>query len=539
MHPQSDEPLNTIGVVNEYLPTPGVDPLEECRKAFESCVDAQQLQRYRLPASNHTRVIIGLSGGADSTVLALFAALYLAPHYPTIEFIFTDTKAEPDSCYQTLDKLESITGMPITRVTPTKGLFELIDQYNGFLPSPRQRWCTRELKLKPILAAINLQGNVISLAGIRADEPDREGLSLSYSLESESKTAFPFVDLGVTREHVFNILSRTPIGVPSSYYYRSRSGCFSCPFLRTSELIGTLLANPAEFARGEAAERLSPHDCARWDNIPAGPGIGFYATYPVPDFMDLRKAGAHALPHPKLTPLTRAGDDKSQDMFAGLESPAIAPEQPLYAAYALYCDPMLSTFGDSQFSPGVYWSEFITLSTSYAGIKASLGNYITFRQSTPMPRYDIAHLRIVIVRLVFPHGVIDPYPPSKESYTWKAGIAYKQIRHLLAHVQATLARSALERQRQDARSALKSAIKRGDYDAAMLALELWTGARQQLKASPPPCGRVAWEGLYTPIVTEKQVQLELTGLSPAPTGNRAREGLEFDEVIRPCVVCSI
>ena len=86
--------------------------------------------------------------------------------------------------------------MPITRVTPTKGLFELIDQYNGFLPSPRQRWCTRELKLKPILAAINLQGNVISLAGIRADEPDREGLSLSYSLESESKTAFPFVDLG-------------------------------------------------------------------------------------------------------------------------------------------------------------------------------------------------------------------------------------------------------------------------------------------------------------------------------------------------------
>ena len=74
--------LNTIGVVNEYLPTPGVHPLEECRKAFESCLDAEQLQRYRLPASNQTRVIIGLSGGADSTVLALFAALYLAPIIP-------------------------------------------------------------------------------------------------------------------------------------------------------------------------------------------------------------------------------------------------------------------------------------------------------------------------------------------------------------------------------------------------------------------------------------------------------------------------
>ena len=116
--PQSDEPLNTIGVVNEYLPTPGVHPLEECRKAFESCLDAEQLQRYRLPASNQTRVIIGLSGGADSTITRPICRTLFSPHYPTIEFIFTDTKAEPESCYQTLDKLESITGMPITRVTP-------------------------------------------------------------------------------------------------------------------------------------------------------------------------------------------------------------------------------------------------------------------------------------------------------------------------------------------------------------------------------------------------------------------------------------
>ena len=32
-----------------------------------------------------------------------------------------------------------------------------------------------------------------------------------------------------------------------------------------------------------------------------------------------------------------------------------------------------------------------------------------------MPRYDIAHLRIVIVRLVFPHGVIDPIRPVKRA----------------------------------------------------------------------------------------------------------------------------
>ncbi|RYZ49973.1 MAG: hypothetical protein EOP49_15020 [Sphingobacteriales bacterium] len=315
----------TMSVVKLPEPSPGLAELEHCRKAFESCLNTLKLQNYRLPVSNLTRVIIGLSGGADSTVVALFAALDLAPNYPNIEYVFTDTKAEPDSCYQTLTKIENITGIRINRITPNKGLFELIDHYNGFLPSPRQRWCTRELKLKPILANMNLQGNVISLAGIRSDEPDREWLTLSYSLESESKTAFPFVDLGVTRERVFHILSRTSIGVPSSYYYRSRSGCFSCPFFRTSELIGTVLANPAEFALGEAAERLCPSDSARWDNIPTGPGIGFYATYPVPDFMDVGKAGTVPRPHPKLPQINRTQDNMSVDMFAGLESTCHSP----------------------------------------------------------------------------------------------------------------------------------------------------------------------------------------------------------------------
>ena len=98
-------------------------------------------------------------------------------------------------------------------------------------------------------------------------------------------------------------------------------------------------------------QSVYPHDCARWDNIPAGPGIGFYATYPVPDFMDLRKAGAHALPHPKLTPLTRAGDDKSQDMFAGLESPAIAPEQPSMLPMRSTATPCLAPSGIASFHP--------------------------------------------------------------------------------------------------------------------------------------------------------------------------------------------
>ena len=80
----------------------------------------------------------------------MFIAAFLAPHYPNIEFIFTDTKAEPESCYNTLDAFEKITGLKDTRLVPEKGLFDLIEQYNGFLPNNLARWCTRQLNVEAL-----------------------------------------------------------------------------------------------------------------------------------------------------------------------------------------------------------------------------------------------------------------------------------------------------------------------------------------------------------------------------------------------------
>jgi tRNA(Ile)-lysidine synthase TilS/MesJ len=62
------------------------------KRIFESHLDRETLESYRLPISNPSaQVIVGLSGGADSSVLALFAAAYLAPHYKNLTFLFTDT----------------------------------------------------------------------------------------------------------------------------------------------------------------------------------------------------------------------------------------------------------------------------------------------------------------------------------------------------------------------------------------------------------------------------------------------------------------
>lgn len=159
------------------------------------------------------------------------AVIYLAPHYPDIEFLFTDTKAEPESCYETLDKIEALTGITIQRIVPTKGLHELIDKYNGFLPNTKARWCTRQLKIEPLMKYMSSlkTGYVhVSLSGIRYDEPNRDGIKFVHSMEN-SNALFPFVDLKITKSMVFDILHNT-IGVPSTYSFRSRSGCYSCFF---------------------------------------------------------------------------------------------------------------------------------------------------------------------------------------------------------------------------------------------------------------------------------------------------------------------
>lgn len=512
--------------------------LDRIRNAFEAHIDPDLLNAYRLPIKDvNTRVVVGISGGADSACLALFSAVYLAPIYPRLEFLFTDTKAEPESCHETLAKIEKITGIAITRLIPDKGLFELIAHQNGFLPSVRERWCTRELKIKPLMDYIPKTESVISLAGIRADEADRDGLSFSFSMDVESRSAMPFIELGITKEIVFSVLNSTEIGVSESYYFKSRSGCTSCFFLRNAEVIGTLLSSPADFARSEQAEKLSAADSARWNNIPEIMA-GASAFYPVPAFVDIRKPEKLPAPHPKKVSKGPKRDSQTTDMFGGGDSGS--QEDHLYAAYALYVSPLLGYYGDSLFTPGVYWSELITISTSHAGIKSGLGNYYQFRRSTPMPRYDIADLKIVIVRVSFPSGIIDTAPPARESYTWKSGTAYKQIRHLVGHVNATLKRADLERSYLDAVNALERAEDAGDVDAAMYAAENLQNSLEVLLKAEKTSGKITWEGLYIPTLTaKKQVQLQLAGLTENSKARAVREGLEYDDVHRACTICSI
>ena len=516
-----------------------IDSIDHIKKLFEMFIDRETLEAYRLPVKDaSTRVIVGLSGGADSSVLALFAAAYLAPLYPHLIFCFTDTGAEPDSCYTALDQIEELTGIKVVRVQPEEDLFQLVDRYNGFLPSTKARWCTKSLKVEPLkqfMKSIPSDAGYVSLAGIRYDEADRDGISFQYSMEQDASAAFPFIDLKITKSMVFSILDRS-IGIPETYKYRSRSGCYNCFFQRNAEIVGMLENDPDKFAITESYEKLSPADEERWGSIPTTlTDAGFPAAYPVPAFIDVRKD--QKVPE-KAPEKAKVKTSEHQGALFGYE-----PEdeqngvEDLFVAFALYTDHRLQQFTGREFTPACYWQELITISPSLTGIKSALGNHYAFKRTTPMPHYDLEDMQIVIAQIRFPAGTVDTKAPGADSYTWKSETAYKQLRNLVRHCQVVLQKADIQRRYADAMEILKH--HGSDDTIALTAMEQIDTLGNMVAKLPETTGELVWEGLYTPSKSvEKQVQMQLDGISVQTERKVAREGLEYDEVPKACVMCS-
>lgn len=522
--------MNTKVIVSDkYIPT-----LQELKALFHEVLPAQDLESYRLKGlAPNAEVVVGMSGGADSTVLGFLAALFIAPHVKKITYLFTDTGAEPESCHQTLSLFEQVTGQTITRLEPEKDLFGLIDEYNGYLPSARSRWCTRMLKIEPLQALISQKVEegvkVFSLAGIRFDEAGREGLQLSYDMEV-ANAAYPFVDLEMTKAQVFEILDRS-IGIPKTYAYRSRSGCYTCFFQKNQELIGMAFNDPEAFEKTAACEKLVAADQKRWQ-VPENFKRARRFLPPVPRFVDIRYLDSSEVAAPKAK--KKAKDTGMADMFPDLE---LSQSNALYVAYALYVHPMMGIYGGREFTPGSYGTQFITFSTSLPGLKSALGHYYRFKMTTPDPRFNLDHLQIVITQLEFTPGTIDLNPPAPESYTWKSGTTMAQLRHLAFHAADSLEYAGLMQEKAEYKQTIATATT---FAIENYADEQMERVNRQLAKRDPAKGKVVWQGLYRPVKTDKQyVQLQLLGIAPEYKPQKASTGIELDNVPLACVACSI
>ena len=196
-----------------------------------------------------SRHVLGLSGGKDSAALAI----YIKDRYPEtherVEYFFSDTGSELKEVYDFLDKLEAYLGKEIARLSSGKPFEHWLKIHNEYLPSAKQRWCTRVMKIQPFEEFVG-DDPVITYIGIRADE-NREGY-ISY--KANIKAAFPFIYDGLVRDDIFDILENS-VGVPEYYKWRSRSGCYFCFFQRQDEWLGLKRNHPELFEKAKAFEQ--------------------------------------------------------------------------------------------------------------------------------------------------------------------------------------------------------------------------------------------------------------------------------------------
>ena len=92
------------------------------------------------------RHILGLSGGKDSTALAVL----LHQEIPDMEYFFCDTHKELPETYNYLDRIKARLGIHIHYLSPNRGFDHWLDLHGGMLPSPQMRWCTVMMKIKPL-----------------------------------------------------------------------------------------------------------------------------------------------------------------------------------------------------------------------------------------------------------------------------------------------------------------------------------------------------------------------------------------------------
>lgn len=199
-------------------------------------------------SQKEVRHVVSLSGGKDSTALAI----YLRTQLPNIEYVFSDTDKELPETYEYLDKLEAYLGAKIVRLSSDYGFDHWLEVFGGFLPSARVRWCTRMLKIRPFEVYIG-DDEVNLYIGIRADE-NRGGYK---PYKTNIHPVYPFVEAGMVLEDIHTILERSGIGFPAYYDWRSRSGCYFCFFQQKREWLGLKEHHPDLFEKAKWYEEKS------------------------------------------------------------------------------------------------------------------------------------------------------------------------------------------------------------------------------------------------------------------------------------------
>lgn len=190
--------------------------------------------------------IVGLSGGKDSTALAV----WLSENEPRpYNYVCTPTGDELPEMQQHWRNLERLLGQPLIQLE-NEGL-ALLNQRMKALPNFRMRYCTRILKLKPYGAFIKAAQPAISYIGLRADEEEREGATHGgdfVAKTDEIQQRYPLRELGWHEEDVLQFLMERQIRIPR------RTDCARCFYQTVGEWYLLWKEHPEIYADVEREE---------------------------------------------------------------------------------------------------------------------------------------------------------------------------------------------------------------------------------------------------------------------------------------------
>jgi len=209
------------------------------------------------------RVVASISGGKDSAAMSLYLSELGIEH----DRVFMDTGWEHPLTYEYIaGPLAAAIGSILT-IKPPLGMADLCRK-KGMFPSRTRRFCTSELKVKPIINHITrLQDagyEVINAVGVRkAESAVRSKLTeWEWQPDYDSEVWRPLIEW--TEADVISIHTRHSLK-PNPLYLlgASRVGCWPCIFARKSELRFIADVDPARIDLIRALEADVQSGCER------------------------------------------------------------------------------------------------------------------------------------------------------------------------------------------------------------------------------------------------------------------------------------
>ena len=285
---------------------------------------------------SRTRTVVSFSGGKDSVATWLYLERELGLD---VTCLFADTGWESPVTHDYIAHLVSEHRLQVVRVQGTMRqlradlpdeplTMEALAKHKGRFPSAMARFCTTELKLKPMKAWLDLSRaaepeTVFRLAsGVRAQESAKRAASDPALLPDDFMGVDRFLPIhGWSVEDVFEIHRRHR--VPPNPLYTdgfSRVGCFPCIMSSKSDLRAMAERHPDGFEKLAAME-------ASVGGLAARGQAAFFSPDKAPlRFSSTRDRGGHPLLFADDIRRWATNDLPALNLFAGAGLPMVEIE---------------------------------------------------------------------------------------------------------------------------------------------------------------------------------------------------------------------